>query len=157
MYRFSANVVDWIKKFLNNRTQIVCINNVYSNALHVTSGMPQCSVIVPLLLNIFINDIVVEFKWSDIHGDTVIYADGSKLFSTNPIDLQNNLCTVESFLKNQQLSLASSKCVHLSIKRKCSFQNNKYFISNNVIFTCTSVKDLGVSISNDLKWFFHIA
>ena len=68
---------------------------------------------------LFINDIV-ECKWSDIHGDNVLYADDMKLFSTNSIDLQNNLCTVESFLKNRQLSLASSKCVHLSIKHKCS-------------------------------------
>ena len=86
-----------------------------------------------------------------------IHADDTKLFSTNPIDLQNNLCTVESFLKNRQLSLASSKRLYLSIKHKRSIQNNQYFISNNVISTCTSVKDLDVSISNDLKWSFHIA
>ena len=87
----SANVLDWIKEFLNSRTQVVGINNVYSNTLHVTSGVPQVSVIGPLLFNIFINDTVVECKWSDIHGDTVLYADDTKLFRTNPTDLQNNL------------------------------------------------------------------
>ena len=41
---FSANVVDWIEEFLNNRTQDVCNNNEYSHPFHVTSGVPQGSV-----------------------------------------------------------------------------------------------------------------
>ena len=41
--------------------------------------MPQGSVVGPQLFNIFINDIVAECKWSDIHGDTVLYADDTKL------------------------------------------------------------------------------
>ena len=69
--------------------QSVCINNTISSVLHVSSGVPQGSVLGPLLLVIYIDGLVQECTFADESSRLYLYADDGKLFSSCSSDLQN--------------------------------------------------------------------
>ena len=76
-YGIRGHLLDWLRAFLMGRRQRVCINNHYSNWTNVTSGVPQGSVLGPLLFIIYINDIESNIK-SKIRlfaDDCVLYRD----------------------------------------------------------------------------------
>ena len=60
-YKIHNSLVNWIKKFLDGRTQKVVINKTFSESLPVFSGVPQGEVISPLLFIIYINGIFLMF------------------------------------------------------------------------------------------------
>src|SRR5262245_4272314 len=91
-YYINTNVMDgdtlcWFKAYLSNRTQAVRVGKVLSDAMPVISGVPQGSVLGPLLFLLYVNDMV------DIIPPSVsvkLFADGIKLYS--------DICTVNDCL-----------------------------------------------------------
>ena len=76
-YGITENVHGWIKSFLTGRTQCVSINNVYSEPAAVTSGIPQGSVLGPILFVININDML---EVVDKDSQVFLFADDTKVF-----------------------------------------------------------------------------
>ena len=74
-YNFSSEVINWIKEYLTDRSQCVEVNGKASEWLPVTNGIPQGSVLGPLLSLIYINDL-----HDNIISDVYIYADDTKLY-----------------------------------------------------------------------------
>ena len=70
-----GNILKWIKSFLSNRTQQVVLNGKKSSSVPVTSGVPQGSVLGPLLFSIFINDLP-----SIVSSPILMFADDTKIF-----------------------------------------------------------------------------
>ena len=75
-YGITENVLGWIESFLSNRTQAVRINETMSDTAPVTSGIPQGSVLGPLLFVIYINDLT-----ENISSSMRLFADDSSLFT----------------------------------------------------------------------------
>ncbi|XP_065664726.1 uncharacterized protein LOC136086360 [Hydra vulgaris] len=77
-YGISNMLLNWINSFLSKRTQRVVMGSTISESLPVTSGVPQGSVLGPLLFILYINDI------TDLVSNPMkLYADYSKVISTN--------------------------------------------------------------------------
>ena len=112
----------------------------------------------PLLFNVYINDLTNKCLFTINRSDIYLYADDTKLFSSDVSELLTNLNIVECFTSSRQLTLAPSKCQHLAITQKRHATSiNQYCIGDHVIKTTDKVKDLSILISHDLKWSAHVS
>ncbi len=91
-------VTDWLRNFLYGRSQQVVVENVLSSPVPVTSGVPQDSVIGPLLFIIYFNDVTATANQLGLNGSISLFADDAKLYSTDIFQLQSSLNTVTSWL-----------------------------------------------------------
>ena len=105
-YDIQCNVLNWIRSFLSNHVQKVCVNNSFSDTLPVISGVLQGSVLGPLLFVIYINDIVnlVRTSSSANTSDVFLYADDAKPYSHNAAQLQ---CDLDSLVSIMATSLST--------------------------------------------------
>ena len=111
-YNISNELINWIEAFLTDRKQKVAVNGKESKWHNVTSGIPQGSVIGPLLFVLYIND-QPELTMSD----TFLFADDIKIFRTitdknDQGTLQDDLDTLEQWSNKWLLKFHSSKCKH---------------------------------------------
>src|SRR5256885_15365631 len=116
-FGIQGSVLQWVKAFLSNRTQAVVVDNARSSLHDVTSGVPQGSVLGPLLFRIFVDDIVDTFK----HSEVRLFADDTKLFLRFKrgivcSKLLEDLQKVSEWASQWQLSLALTKCLILPIR-----------------------------------------
>ena len=158
-YGFRGKILSWIKSFLSNRLQHVSINNQCSTPLPVISGVPQGSILGPLLFAIYNNDNVDITPLSDSHNGLHLYADDAKFFDidSNFINLQAALDKLSTWLQERQLDLAASKCDHLCVTHAhLTAPDNSLYIDCHNICSVSFVKDLGIFISKDLKFSCHI-
>ena len=107
-------LLDLLYDYLDNRKQYVRIGNHCSNLLDVTSGVPQGSLLGPLLYCIFINDLPDSLRFSQPY----IFADDLKLLYTGQIqlDAQSDLSSIEKWVELNQMKLAIEKCGMLTLK-----------------------------------------
>ena len=157
-YGIRGQLLDWIAEFLKDRKQRVNIGGELSAIGKVTSGVPQGSVLGPLLFLIFINDL------PNCIGDLCevnLFADDCKLFLVHDeelnktTDLQLALDKLQLWAESSQLSIQPDKCEVLYIGKKN--KKRQYTLNNAVLPAATVVKDLGVHMTDTLKFDTHIA
>jgi ribonuclease P/MRP protein subunit RPP40 len=141
---------------------VVKILNCISDKVHVTSGVPQGSVLGPTLFLIFINDICDVV--ADLNVTMKLFADDAKIYSELDLGLSNDLCTacdrIMSWAENWQMRLATNKCTALRITNKTSHDATSadhYMLGKEHLNWCTEARDLGVLIDNKLQFNQHIA
>ena len=155
-YKVCPLLINWIANFLQDRSQQVILNNTLSAPCHITSGVPQGSVLGPLLFLIYMDDITHCAEHLGNSGNISLFADDAKLFSTDPVKLQLSLNELTLWLKNRQLNLAVEKCFVLNIKNSSSSLLPNFHINKVCISSKSSTKDLGIYVSDHLKWTPHI-
>ena len=153
-YGFHVKVVNWVQSYLSGRSQFVQIDDSVSRNCSVTSGVPQGSLLGPVLFLIYINDLIDYIKSASFK----FYADDAKIYISTSKNTQNTelvyeLGQVMRWAKNVQLQIAVSKCVVLQI----GYGNakTKYEIENVSVPSVSVVRDLGVWFSEDLKFSVH--
>ena len=155
-YGISGKLHRWLEAFLAGRTQQVVVDSVLSNIVPVTSGVPQGSVLGPILFLLYINDLP-DIVHADV--DTALFADDSKLStacapscSTDP-SLSMSLSNCQSWSDTWQLTLAENKCEVFCFGKTTS--DLSYDINGISLPLVQSVNDLGVLLSSDMKSSAH--
>ena len=99
-YGFTGNLLGWITDFLKNRIQNVRVGNKYSTNTNVLSGIPQGSILGPVLFTIFINDLT-----DGLSGSCQIFADDTKLYGTSNMyaNLQNDIIILQTWFDRWNL------------------------------------------------------
>ena len=136
------------------QTQCANVNGILSDWKDVISGVPQGSVIGPILFIIFINDMPDEVKESVCK----LLADDCKLYrnvSSGQNDLQKDLLNLENWSTMWQLPFNATKCKVLHFGTHNA--NYSYCLNNHTLDSTKNEKDLGVIIDNELKYHVHAA
>ena len=142
----------WIHSFLTNRTQSVCIDGVTANPAPVRSGVPQGSVLGPIIFLILIGDIdenVASSFCSSFADDTRV---GRPVNSASDSDLlQKDLDSIYEWAERDNMSFNEDKfeTIHYSASKKSESNSTYYTSSGQTIQSKKQVKDLGVLIDDD--------
>ena len=146
----------WITNWLAERTQTVVLGGKRSAEASVTSGVPQGTVLGPLLFLMYVNDI-----GEGVSSSIRLFADDCVLYrpiqsQADAVQLQQDLTSLEQWSNTWKMSFNASKCYKMSVSRKQHPYGADYFINNKKLTDVFHNPYLGVELQADLKWDHHI-
>ena len=161
-YGINGKLLNWVKEFLNGRKQRVVVNGCKSEWKEVISGVPQGSVIGPLLFVIYINDLPDE-----VQAEVYLFADDTKIFckilDDGSSSLQEDLNKLQKWSDMWLLKFHPDKCKVMKIHRGNKENNRKYYMKKinslteeNELEQVLKEKDLGIITDEKLKFEEHI-
>ena len=161
-YNLSEDSLNWFSSYLQNRTQRVSVNNVLSDQRSILYGVPQGSILGPLLFLMFINDL--PLYTDDVSKD--MYADDTTLFDVNTSKeaiqayLQKALINLDIWCKHNGMVINSSKTKVMLVttsQKKSKFNDDTLHLTyKDVNLQMISYdKILGVFVDNNLIWSYH--
>ncbi|KAL8592877.1 hypothetical protein ACOMHN_050704 [Nucella lapillus] len=157
-YGVRNNTLGWIQLFLSVRIQQVVLKGEHSSPSPVLSGVPQGTVLGPLLFLTYINDLPDVVKDSN----TRLFADDALLYrnvcsAKEQSLLQADLDRLAEWENTWQMSFNAGKCntLHVSPGRDLSFRS-AYTLHEQTLVAVSSAKYLGVSMAKDLSWTKHV-
>jgi len=141
------------RNFLVGRKQKVVLNGHQSDWSDVISGVPQGSVLGPILFNIYVSNMP-----SVVSSRILQFADDVKMFRTiksfnDFVQLQQDINSLAEWTSKWQLKFNVSKCNWLHLGRQHGFE--EYTVGGIVIASCNVVRDLGIQIDSHLKFHEH--
>ena len=157
-YGIKGKILQWIKEFLTGRTQYVTVNGEKSSSGCVTSGIPQGSVLGPLLFVVYINDIL-----ENLTSNGFLFADDTKIFRevtsrNDALSLQSDIDKLKSWSEVWGMEFNLDKCHVLTLGK---FDNimytHRYQLGGKEIEHVFMEKDLGVTIDSGLTFDDHIS
>ena len=162
-YKLSEETISWFSSYLMGRKQKVFVNNTFSEAENIICGVPQGSILGPLLFLLFINDLPLSID----NVLTDLYADDTTLYFIDKFQacieqqLQTALHKLSEWCKENGMLIntTKTKAMLITTPQKWIHLNN-----NNLQLTCNNEelsvvannKILGVLIDNNLTWTNHI-
>lgn len=159
-YVVRGPALEWLKSYLTNRKQIVNYKSVKSDVSLISCGVPQGSVLDPLLFLIYVNNISESSKLLSF----LLFADDTNLFySHKNLEIlhqtaNHELCKVANWLETNKRSLKVSKTQFIILKAKSKKKPQKFEIQINkqTVEHVNSTKSLGLIIDKELSWKQHI-
>ena len=151
-YGIRGDTLKWKKDFLDNRKQM----ELTQKKIPVSSGVPQGSVLGPILFLAYINDLPEQVK-----SRVRLFADDTALYiaissTTESEVLQTDLASLELSENMWDMQFNPSKCQVLQITKKAKPLNTKYILHNVGLESVPAAMYLGVTIVDDLSWSKHI-
>ena len=143
--------------YLTNRSQRTKINNYYSNFENITCGIPQGSILGPLLFNLYINDLpnVSDFSVRLFADDACL-----NLKNKNPDKLEaevnKQLTKISNWTKINKLSINHSKSKVIIFNRINNTKKFEIKMDEQILERVTNIKYLGVHLDEKLNWKIHI-
>ena len=161
-YGIDGLLLNFLREYLINRSQSVVLGNYTSSPKPVVSGVPQGSILGPLLFVLFINDLP-----NGLSKDTSIalYADDTKIWRSivtkdDVLCLQNDITTLNIWAHTNLMKFHPDKCKVLTVHntRNVYHGDDKnpvysgYFLGNSALVSVGVEKDLGVDMTPKLRW-----
>ena len=156
-YGIDGKLLDWVAEYLKNRNQVVTVNGESSLVGDVLSGIPQGTVLGPLLFIIYINDIL-----DDVDSEGLLFADDAKIFRTvtckdDALLLQQDISQLEAWSDKWLLKFHPDKCKLLTLGKLENIKYcHRYKVSGQEIEHMFEEKDLGVTMDSELTFAEHI-
>jgi len=152
-YGVAGHIGDWIEHFLSGRRQRVLLRNGTSCWNTVLSGVPQGSILGPILFLLYVNELP-----KIVHNTAKMFADDTKIYSSiiDELDcdkLQDDLNSLSAWSAQWLLKFNESKCIVLKLKESIQYI---YSLNGINLETVNQQRDLGVIISTNLKPETHI-
>ena len=160
-YGIRGSILKWLDSYLTDRLQYVYYNGSESNSDSITCGVPQGSILGPLLFIIYMNDIfnVSNFLFTILYADdTCVIANGVNIYDLMNL-LNKELSLISIWLKSNKLSLNVKKSYYVLFHRakiKIPTCSISLIIDNCTISKTDCFKYLGVIIDCKLSWIPHI-
>jgi retron-type reverse transcriptase len=159
-YGIRGIALEWFRSYLNDRFQFVTYNSHKSPLLNISTGVPQGSILGPLLFILYINDLFYVCK----HSSTTLFADDCNIVASHKnfdqlIEFVNHdLCNISTWFMANKLSLNIKKSNYMFFKNR--FSNRTYddihiTINDNNISRVSSTKFLGIILDECLTWNNH--
>ena len=149
----------WLKAFLSNRKQRVRVNGCQSQWAPVLSGIPQGSILGPILFSLFVNDLPGE-----VQSLISMFADDTKIYkmltsASSGEELEESLHQLEEWAERMQMRFHPGKCKVMHLGKRN--QKKNYSMKDgrggmHILEEVTVEKDLGVKIDNQLKFSDHV-
>ena len=162
IYKMNQQTLGWFSSYLTCRTQRVCFGNDMSNNGHIKYGVPQGSILGPLLFLLFINDLPLH---TDVFTD--LYADDTTLYEMNSsrteieTRLQGALSDVAQWcrLNGMVINMDKTKTMIVTTKQKRARIDDSLHITlfDKPLSLVSSEKVLGVQVDNNLSWTDHVS
>jgi hypothetical protein len=157
-YAVTGQLHNWLADYLKDRSQRIVVDGVASQCGPVTCGVPQSSILGPMLFVVFINDLpdTIPDKTT-----AALYADDTKLHRrivsvADCEDQQQGLNNLDTWSSVNNLKFNASKCKVLTVTRKRSPILHTYQLSCKELLRVGQEKDLGVTLTSNLSWDTHI-
>ena len=158
-YGIRGNILSWLKSYLTNRKQFVFLNDTTSATKSISCGVPQGSVLGPLLFILYINDLpkashlLTPILFAD---DTSLFIEGSSVLDTISI-LNNELEKITKWLASNKLTLNIVKSHYMIFHRaRIKDEKCKVLLSNSTLDHVRFTKFLGMIIDEKLNFINHI-
>ena len=157
-YGIDSLLLKFFVEYLSNRFQRVVVNGQFSSQLPVQSGVPQGSILGPVLFVLFINDITANI---DADSGICLYADDTKLYrdirsADDQVKLQRDIDSLTTWASVNKMKFHPDKCKFLSVSlNRDNNHHEPYTINDATICQVNSEKDLGVHITSRLSWTDH--
>src|SRR6266516_4170130 len=157
------NNAKWFESYLSDRSQFVIVNGHRSSTSPITYGVPQGSVLGPLLFLIFINDIG---RVSNLDHNPILFADDTNLFNHSPslndlsLKCQRTINSIANWIAANKLSINYDKSCYMVFSPKYINANDPNLNLNfngSILKRVHSTTFLGVIIDDNLNWKFHIS
>lgn len=158
-YNFPDYLIRITMEFLKNRNFSVKINNNFSDSITIPAGLPQGSVLSPLLFSLYVNEIPFAQ-----HTDIAMYADDTAIISTSMQKftankyLEEHMNHISTFYNKWKIKINAdkTKLIHFSRKRKPTKRQHIIKINDTPIAETKSLKYLGLHLDHKLKFTNHI-
>ena len=158
-YGIAGTELDWFCSYLTGRKQVVRCNNIISESQAISIGVPQGSILGPILFLLFINDLTQFSGLSHCNlfaDDALFYISNKNVLSVES-QLQQALNNVSEWYKCNKLSLNVKKSNIMLIHRKKQINDRITInVSGTPLKQIDDVRYLGLYIDNKLQWNKHI-
>ena len=156
---------NWFSSYLTGRTQAVFLDSVSSDSANLTCGVPQGSVLGPILFNIYTQPLgeIARRHGLNYH----FYADDTQLYTSFSVKDSNSsimslsacITEIKTWMKSNLLMLNDSKTEVIMIGTKqqlTKFSDLEISVGNAIIKPCTKVRNLGVIFDNNMTMEAHV-